>query len=180
MMGTIIKCLKELVEEQYGKEQWATIMTETGFEPGRIFVTAYDIDDDRAAEVLETAGTVLGLSPEHTADAFGAYWVNTYAPAVYPSIYSRFSDVRGFLLGLDEVHVQVTGWLANARPPRFSCQWTDDHTLVLVYSSHRKLIDLVVGLVRGLGTYYNEALSVTKLDHERVEVVFNLSQTPRA
>ena len=40
------------------------------------------------------------------------------------------------------------------------------------YSSHRGLIDFMVGLVKGVGKFYNENIKVKKLGTEKIEVVF--------
>jgi hypothetical protein len=68
--------------------------------------------------------------------------------------------------------VAMTKSVPNASPPRFEYQWTDARTLVMIYRSERGLVDLVVGLAKGVGTYYGEPLEVTKLGPDRVQIVF--------
>jgi hypothetical protein len=53
------------------------------------------------------------------------------------------------ILAMDEIHVQVTSMMANARPPRF-----------------------YMGLARGVGTYFGEDLDVRKLGADRVRIRF--------
>jgi len=76
---------------------------------------------------------------------------------------------------MDEVHRSVTDSMSQARPSRFEYNWKDDRTLVIVYKSHRNLMDVMVGLIKGVGKYYGVELKVKKLSENRVEVVFSVS-----
>ena len=66
----------------------------------------------------------------------------------------------------------MTKTITNAKPPRFKYEWEDDRTLIMNYHSHRGLIDFVVGLVKGVSKFYQEKLNVTKLDSNKIKVVF--------
>ncbi|PZR17573.1 MAG: hypothetical protein DI536_04470 [Archangium gephyra] len=66
----------------------------------------------------------------------------------------------------------LTRAVPNARPPRFQLSWRDADTLDVEYLSERKLIDVYVGLARGVGKYFKEALTVTKLSETHVQIVF--------
>ena len=76
------------------------------------------------------------------------------------------------ILAMDEIHVQVTSMMANARPPRFDCKWLDEDTLEVRYKSKRGLLPLYMGLARGVGTYFGEDLDVRKLGADRVRIRF--------
>lgn len=106
------------------------------------------------------------------ADAFGDYWVNDYAPNIYKSVYNKYKSAREFILGMDDVHMMITQTVTNATPPRFTYNFTDDKTLMVTYKSSRGLIDIYTGLAKGLGRYFNEKLTVTKIDNKTVKIVF--------
>ncbi len=171
MKGTIVKCLKDLIEEKFGKDQWTEISRKSGFTQGFINITA-DIDDSIVMSLLENTCSVLEISLPEAADAFGDYWVNDYAPRIYKSVYGRFSNAREFILGLNTVHSQVTADIPNAQPPELEYESIDDKTLIVTYKSKRELVDVFVGLAKGLGRYYQEALQVVKLDDTTVRIVF--------
>jgi len=131
-----------------------------------------DIDDQVVMNVIKSACDVLNLSLEQVADAFGDYWVNVYTQKIYRVHYLDCNTSKDFLLKMDYVHVMVTNNIPNARPPRFEYEWKDQKTLIMKYKSHRNLIDLLVGLIRGVGKFYKEDLKVTKLTNDKVEIVF--------
>jgi hypothetical protein len=74
---------------------------------------------------------------------------------------------------LDEVHVMMTATIPNAHPPRFEYQWEGESTLNVTYHSQRNLIDIYIGLVKGVGKFFKEQLIVTKLSQHHVRIKFS-------
>jgi hypothetical protein len=112
------------------------------------------------------------MTPEQGANAFGEYWCCAYAPRVYPRTLQRFTNARDLLIGLDQIHVDVTRSMPNAAPPRFTYVWKSSNVLEVTYTSHRGMIDIYIGLARGVGTMFKEALVVRKLSSTLVENTF--------
>ncbi len=172
MKGTIVKCLEELVVAQFGRGQWEKSLEDVGLSKLTVFWPMSDIDDSQVLELVEAVCKNLDISLVQAADAFGDYWVNVYSQKMYPLYYEENSTARDFLLDMDNVHVEMTRTMENARPPRFDYEWQNDNTLIMHYRSHRGLIDFVVGLARGVGKHYNENLQVTKLGPAKIQIVF--------
>jgi hypothetical protein len=173
MKGVIVMCLGELVRNNFGKDKWETALEKAGVNKDTIFLPTSDIDDGTVLKVIGSLCDVLNISLVQAADAFGDYWVNVFAPKIYVPYYQNVKSAKEFLLNMDKVHVHSTETLPDSRPPRFDYEWKDDKTLIMGYKSHRGLIDIMVGLVRGVGKYYNEDLKVTKLGDDKVEIVFS-------
>jgi hypothetical protein len=171
MKGTILKCLQEMVESRFGKPEWQEILKDAGFKGPQLFSLSADVDEGKAVGLFASAARVLEISAEHAADAFGDYWVNDYAPRVYQTIYARHKSARDFLLAMDAVHVMVTESVPNARPPRFDFE-EQGKTLLVTYKSKRGLIDLYIGLVRGVGKRFNTQLEIQKLSARQVKITF--------
>jgi len=172
MKGTILKCLQEMVEKRHSKESWQQILDEAGLEGTQFFSLSSDVPDTDAIALFEASASVLGLSAQETADAFGSYWVNDYAARVYQTLYGRLRSAREFILALDGVHLMVTNTIANARPPRFDYEEESENSLLVTYKSQRGLIDLYAGLARGVGEYFSTPLEVTKLSRNQVRIRF--------
>lgn len=173
MKGTIVKCLKELVETKFGKDKWTTICEKTSFPTNTLISLTADIDDPTVMKLIQNTCSTLGITMEQAADAFGDYWVNNYAPAIYKSIFTKYKSAREFILGMDDVHIMVTKTVPNAIPPRFTYSFSDDKTLVMTYDSKRGLILILMGLVKGLGRYFNEKLTVSKINDKSIKIVFS-------
>ena len=172
MKGVIINCLAEMVKEKFGEDKWEATLKGAGLDRSTVFFTTQDIPDDVALKVIESACQVLGISRAQAADAFGEYWVNTFAPKIYGAYYEGVNSAKDFLLNMDRVHRAATRSLPDAHPPRFGYDWQDDKTLIMTYQSHRGLIDIMIGLIKGVGKYYQEDLQVTQIGPNKVRIVF--------
>lgn len=172
MKGVIMACLAQLVKDKFGEESVEAVMRKSGFDANKKFMATEDVPEDKAMDMLETACEVLNISLEQAADAFGEYWVNEYAPKIYGIYYKNVDNAKDFLLKMDDVHVKSTKNIENARPPRFEYAWQDDRTMIMTYKSPRGLIDICVGLIKGVGKYFGEELEVSKLSNEDIKVVF--------
>ncbi|MCI5148096.1 MAG: hypothetical protein D3916_01585 [Candidatus Electrothrix sp. MAN1_4] len=172
MKGVIVTCLESLVKEQFGQHKWEDVLEEAGLKRHAIFNMTSNVQDESVMQMVQAACTVLEITPHQAADAFGDYWVNVYAPKVYSMYYRKAHSAKEMLLNMDKLHETVTSSIPDAHPPRFDYEWKDEHTLIMHYKSHRGMIDFLVGLIKGVGTYYNEDLRVTKQSETAVEVVF--------
>jgi hypothetical protein len=172
MKGTITRCLAELVQTKWGADTWRQVCERAGAgDDMTLMMPSADIDDALAMALLESTSAVVGVTPREAADAFGEYWCCVYVPRMYKGIAARFKSAREMILGMDDVHVEMTRSIPNARPPRFTYTWRDARTLVVKYSSHRNLVHVYAGLARGVGKLYNEALTV-RVTGQTVEIQF--------
>lgn len=172
MKGVIPNCLGKLVKNKFGNDQWELILDTAGFPTYTSFPITLDIPDERVMKLVEATCKVLNITLEQAADAFGDYWVNDFAPKIYHVYFDQSKSAKEFLLNMDEVHKNTTREIENAHPPRFDYSWKDDNTLIMTYKSDRGLIEFLVGLIKGVGRYYNDELQVMPLGKEEVQVVF--------
>ena len=172
MKGAIVQCLGDLVKSNFGNDKWEQSLEIAGFSKTSFFIPLQNVDDEKVIKIIESLCKVANISPAQAAEAFGEYWVNVYAPKLYGSYFRGINTSKEFLLKMDSVHDSVTKNIENAHPPRFEYEWKDQKTMVLKYKSKRGLIDILSGLVKGVGKYYKEELKVTKLSNDKLQVIF--------
>ncbi len=172
MKGIIAVCLKNMIKDNYGIEKWNDISELSDIDPYIIINAVQDFDDDIILKMIDSTCKVLNISLEQAADAFGEYWMKTFAPKVYEAYYREVNSAKDFILKMDKVHRSVTSNIPDAKPPKFEYEWKDNKTLIVKYISHRNLIDIMIGLIRGVGKYFDEELKVRKLSDTKAEVVF--------
>lgn len=173
MKGTITRCLVDFVESRFGAEKWAEIATHAGVtDTSTLRMPVADVDDGEAARLLSSTATVLGLSDQEAADAFGEYWCCTYAPKMYGSLVRNFPDARSMILGMDALHVKMTASIPNARPPRFDFHEVNDREVEVTYRSHRNLLHVYIGLARGVGKLFDTPLDVQPIGKDKVRIRF--------
>ncbi|MEA1948579.1 MAG: heme NO-binding domain-containing protein [Thermodesulfobacteriota bacterium] len=172
MKGVIPDCLEKLVKSKFGKDKWEDSLEAAGLPRHSSFLATADIPDADVMKVVESVCKVLNITLQQSADAFGDFWVNDYAPKIYKVYYRQSNSAKEFLLNMDNIHKTVTKNIPNAHPPRFTYNWKNDKTLVMTYKSSRGLIDFLVGLIKGVGKYYKEDLKVMKLGNDKVQIIF--------
>jgi hypothetical protein len=174
MKGTIVRCLADLVHDRWGAETWKKILKDAGVSESdkTILLPISDVDDRVALQLLQSTAKVLRVSSQDAADAFGEYWCCTYAPKLYKAILQRFQSAREMILGMDRVHVELTASMPNARPPRFEYLWKSDSTLIVTYKSHRNLVEVYMGLARGVGKFFKEPMTVKQTAPHTVQIDF--------
>ncbi len=150
MKGVIAKCLADMVTEKFGREKWEEVLERAGLKKGTAFLATENVDDAVVLRVINALCNVLGISLQQAADAFGEYWVCKFAPKTYPFYYKGINSAKEFLLNMDKVHELAIKNISGAMPPRFNYEWKDNRTLIMTYKSKRGLIDIFIGLIKGL------------------------------
>ncbi len=171
MKGTILVCLKELVEKRFGKATWDRAMAEAAV-PHQLFLAHTDVPDATVTALLGALSKISGLPAKALLDAFGDYWANDYATRVYAAHYRQHETAMAFLLSVDGLHKSMTRTIPNAHPPRFTYEVKGEKSFVMSYDSPRKLAGLVPGLVRGVARRYGTTCTVRELPGDRFEVTF--------
>ena len=180
MKGIIALALKDMVTRQHGSAVWREILDKAGVPARTTILATSDIPDEVVLGVIKTTCERLGISLQEAADAFGHHWVNEFANRIYPLYFRRADNAREMLLNMDKVHDVTTRTMANAHPPRFDYEEPDSGTLIMTYKSERGLMPILVGLIRGVGTYYGEELELEVLNDERVRIRFPQRRTAEA
>lgn len=120
MKGSIPTCLKKMTIAHFGKERWEKTLENIGISKYTVFPVMEDIDDLTVLKIVEELCQTLAISLSQLADEFGDYWVNVYSQEAYSRYYFKYQGAMEFLLGMDELHKQVTQQIINAQPPKFS------------------------------------------------------------
>jgi hypothetical protein len=172
MKGVIFRCLREMVENRFGKDVWKKALEMSGLDVNIKVPATGVVEDDKVVTIIQNLCKILNMSLQQIADEFGDYWVNVYSQRIYKVFYDEANNAKDFILKLDRIHWIMTRNIPYAKPPRFEYEWADDKTLIMKYKSHRKLIDFAVGLLKGVMRYYNDEFEVSKLDDETIKIVF--------
>jgi len=166
MKGVILRCLEEMVREKYGEDLWSEVAG------GKNFPPTENVDDSVVLSILSGLCIRTGKTLDTIAEEFGRYWIGVYSQRLYKNFFIEAENARDFILKVDEIH-QIMTKNVDTKPPRFMYEWKDEATLIMRYESERKLIDLAVGLLKGVAEYYGEDIDVRKIDDEKIEVKFN-------
>ncbi len=173
MKGTIVIALQDLVKNKFGQENWTDILKKSNLPEDNVFYSHYDIDDKIVMTLLQNTCEVLNMTLEQTAEVYGNYWMNEYAPKKYFAFFVRKKTAKEFLLEMNRLHSKITNKIKNARPPKFEFEELEDNKIIMSYYSARNLELIWIGLIKGVGTYFNEDIKIKKLGRSKVELTFS-------
>ena len=146
MKGVIFNVLEELVIETAGMETWNNILELTG--SNGIYTSGDSYPDKELFGLVGEICKALNMDLPTVVGIFGEYLFDQL-DARHPMFVEKSTDLKSFLLSVDTViHGEVLKLYQNPNLPRFAYHDTGD-TLIMNYTSPRKLCILAEGLIRG-------------------------------
>lgn len=173
MKGVIVSSIKELIEKDYGRETWKTILKQSGCNPDMSVFSNEDIDDNLVMKIIDNICRELKITEHQFADSFGDYWINNFAKRIYFVYFNSHKRAIDFLLDMERVHENIIKKTPNAKPPKFDYERVDGKTLIMKYNSHRNMYFYFLGLIKAVGKYYDEKIDMIKLSDNKVKLMFN-------
>jgi hypothetical protein len=161
MYGLVNRAIRGCVVEQFGEPTWRKIEEQSKTDASH-YVTMNSYPDELTFKILEVACEVLQVEPTALLHTFGRHWVLNTANREYSHLMDfAGSDLRTFLMNLDQMHEQVAITFQNLQQPSFSLEEKDGDTLLHYRSARAGLTQFVVGLLHGLSEHFKEPLEVT-------------------
>ncbi|HEY9627943.1 MAG TPA: heme NO-binding domain-containing protein [Coleofasciculaceae cyanobacterium] len=163
MYGLVNKAIEGMIRSQFGDATWETIK-QTAAVPDEVFISMEAYPDDLTHRLVRAASQTLDLSTAEIMQAFGEYWVHYTAQEGYGELLEMAGDtLPDFLQNLDNLHAHVGVVFPQLQPPSFECTELEAESLNLHYRSSREgLGEMVIGLVKGLGTRFDTPVEVTQ------------------
>ncbi len=73
---------------------------------------------------------------------------------------------------MNEIHRKVTENIPNAHPPRFEYRWEGPNVLIMKYISPRGLVEVFMGVLKGVGKFFNTDLKIERVSPDEVRIEF--------
>lgn len=162
MYGMIHKAIRDMVKSAHGEEAWQKVLAESGAADGD-FLSLRSYDDDIAYSLVGACASVLEAPASACLQQFGQFWILVTAADHYGDMMRSYGqDSFGLLAQMNEMHERISSTFSGYKPPHFTVELTSDTECLLHYRSVRQgLSDFVVGLVQGLGEFYNEEITIS-------------------
>ena len=170
MKAMIVHCLKEMFDENYDPDIYAEACKVASIE-NKHYLNNQDIEDEKVITLFTSLSKHMHIDIKALFDAFGEYFNCVFAQKYFKSYYGTYKNTKDLLKAIDKIHVNVESMYGGSTPPRFNVE-EQDNKLIIHYKSDRNLIDLLVSLTKGVGKFYNENISIKKIDNATVEVTF--------
>lgn len=163
MHGIIFKGLKDFVVETYDQETWNAIC-EAADVPRRLYLPVSNYPDEHLFALVEAAVELSGEPAPDLLQAFGQHLVGSLIRTYGIHVDENWTGLELIENAETYIHEALRAKnISEFHPPELETRRVDDATVAIEYGSDRQLCDVTMGLVRGIGEYYDEPLDVEEL-----------------
>lgn len=162
MHGIILKGLKDFTIEHYDRDTWNLIREEADVEP-RLYVPVTDYPDEHVVELVAAACEVSGLEADELMRAFGRFIVPPLVKTYGVHVREDWDGLELVENVEDSIHKALRAkQISNFDPPEISARREGDDRVVVEYGSDRRLCAVAVGILEGIGEFYDESYTITE------------------
>ena len=154
MKGVIFCYLKELISEKFGEKVWYKIVDLCPLKKKPVYIKPESYPDSDFLQIVEKASEENKESPTQFIQNLGKKLFPKMARD-YPIFVSNFDHPKPFLLTVENIiHVEVKKLYPDAELPKFTYTDSGLDSLIIDYSSPKKLCSLMEGLIIGCSEFY--------------------------
>ena len=164
MKGTVVGIWINTLEKMYGLDVKNQIMKKEGWNPDRIIAPLEEIEDQKIFSLVKAFATHSNMKVENLWEKIGEQNIASFHQW-FPSFFESKTSM-GFLLLMDKIHTQLTKMIPGATPPRLIPELVDDHHFIMTYRSKRGLQHYLMGLLKGVGLFFNEKIDARILEQK--------------
>lgn len=160
MHGIVLKGLKDFVVSAYDHEAWLAVQRAADRE-GEVYVPVTEYDDADVLDLVAGASEVTGEDVPTLLDEFGRFLVPPLVETYGVHVDEGWTGLELVANVETYIHRALRAKrLSEYTPPALAAEWLADDRVRVTYSSDRELCPLAVGLIEGVGTYYDEPFAV--------------------
>lgn len=180
MYGVIFDFLRDYVIERHGGEDtWRALLKANGYRY-KIFFPVTEYPDEEIVGLAKAASEALDTPLPAVLEDFGAYVGNKLM--TFYHMYAKDDEWKTFDVIENAggcIHHSVHKHNPLRKPPKITAHRETEDLLVLRYHSHRKMCDVVKGIIRGLGERYGERFRIEEkqcMHHGEHECIIHVTR----
>jgi Haem-NO-binding len=161
MHGIIFNELKKYANTTFGDRTWEALLAQAGLE-GSVYLASRSYPDEQVGAIVAAASSATKMPPAEILEGFGEF----IAPdllAMFRSLIRPDWRTLDVLENTEEtIHKVVRVQYAEAVPPYLNAKRTAPDSVLITYTSPRRLCSVARGIVRGMAAHYGESIDMTE------------------
>lgn len=163
MKGIIFTEFLEMVEEKFGYNMVDDLLTSSELPSEGIYTSVGTYQHTEMVSLVTNLGKQTKIPINELLVVFGEYLFKTFTKT-YSHFMVKAPDAFTFLSSIHNyIHVEVQKLYPDAELPHFDIDRPDENTLIMTYTSARKMADLAFGLIEGCFKYYTETVEILQI-----------------
>lgn len=180
MKGMIFNLFEKFVSENFGQEAYEDIQKNAKLITKEPFVGPGKYPDEDFMELVRVACEKFKINPFDAQKTLGEYCFPELVKLT-PHLAGQYKNTRDFLIAVDRIiHVEVKKLYPDSELPEFDYENSQKDTLLIKYTSKKKLCFFMEGLIHGCAKYFSETVKTKQTacyhngnDHCLMHVVFS-------
>jgi hypothetical protein len=162
MKGIVFTEFLEMVEEKFGYTMVDNLLSTTELPSEGVYTSVGTYQHTEMVSLVINLGQQTNIPINELLKVFGGYLFKTFTKT-YSHFMVNAPDAFTFLASIHNyIHVEVQKLYPDAELPHFEIEHPDKNTLIMTYSSVRKMADLAYGLIEGCMEYYKENVVISQ------------------
>ncbi|MEA5460782.1 heme NO-binding domain-containing protein [Arcicella sp. LKC2W] len=163
MKGIVFTEFLEMVEEKFGYKMVDNLLSTTELPSDGIYTSVGTYQHTEMVSLVINLGNQTNIPINELLKIFGGYLFKTFTKT-YSHFMAKAPDAFTFLASIHNyIHVEVQKLYPDAELPHFDIERPDENTLIMTYTSARKMADLAFGLIEGCIEYYQENVEISQI-----------------
>lgn len=161
MKGIVFTKFLEMVEEEDGYEIVDKILLDVKPDSGGVYTAVGTYPHSEIVSMVISYAKHKQIEVPAALRFFGRYLFNVFYTS-YSNFFEPNQTAFDFLESIDNyIHIEVAKLYPDAQLPQFSTERHGSDTLVMIYSSERKMSDLAYGLIEKTLEHFGEEKTIT-------------------
>jgi hypothetical protein len=166
MLGIVYTEFMEMVEDKFSADVLDDILETPGLTTDGSYTSVGYYDHTDMIRMVVALSKAVDVPVDDLIEAFGRHMFSVLS-GKYPSLIEGRESALEVLESIDStVHREVIKLYPQAELPQFKCDRHSPTQLTMHYRSKRPFSRLALGLIKGCGDHFSEALEVTFHSHD--------------
>lgn len=162
MKGTVVATWMKTCRKLYGDSVVDKAMEANGWNSGKIFSPAENVDDEKIRSVIANIAKSQSVEVKALWRSIGTHNIKSFAED-FPTFFDH-ENLYSFLKSMYDVHVVMVKRLPGAIPPLLQIKPISSREAIFSYESKRGMFDYFLGMLQGSAETFNEKVDVEELE----------------
>lgn len=172
MKGTVVATWLNTTRKLFGDDVVKNAMSYAGWGEHKIFSPIENVEDDKVNKYIKYISDNKNITTKELWRKIGEDNIISFSKD-YPAFF-KHESAYSFLKSMYDVHVVMTKKFIGAKPPILTMTPISRREAIFTYNSSRGMFEYFLGMLEGVGNYFNEKIQVEEISKTKTSLELKL------
>ena len=172
MKGTVVATWLNTTRKLFGDDVVKNAMSYAGWGENKIFSPIENVEDDKVNKYIKYISDNKNIATKELWRKIGQDNIISFSKD-YPAFF-KHENAYSFLKSMYDVHVVMTKKFIGAKPPILTITPISRREAIFTYNSSRGMFEYFLGMLEGVGNYFNEKIQVEEISKTKTSLELKL------